>query len=187
MMVDIETTGLDIDNTAILQIAAVKFNYMTGEIDDNFFNASMTIPPGRYWDEGTRTWWGKQKPHILQEITRNGRHPQVVMREYYDWLLKDYPDTNDGLRFWGKPTHFDFSFIDSYLKQYGLTNPCSFRFARDMNSFMAGLSGDPTHPDMEKRVEFDGDAHNALYDTIYQIKVLFEMKKRFTACENIYQ
>ncbi len=186
VMVDVETTGTtSFDHTAILQIAAVKFNYETEEIDTNFFNASMTIPSTRFWDVGTREWWSKQKPGVLAGIMANGRHPQVVMREFYEWLLADYPQTDDGLRWWSKPSHFDYSFIASYFNQYGLTNPCHYRTVRDMNSFMAGLSGSPNHPTMEKQIDFDGDEHNALYDSIHQLKVLFAQKHRWTACENI--
>jgi len=186
VMVDIETTGsTSFDHTAVLQIAAVKFNYDTEEIDSNFFNASMSIPPGRYWDEGTRTWWGKQKPGVLKTIMSTARDPAVVMKEFYNWLLQDYPDTKEGLRWWSKPTHFDYSFIASYFHQYGLTNPCHFRFARDLNSFSAGLSGSAAHPDIEKLVDFDGDEHNALYDSIFQLKALFAQKARFTSCENV--
>lgn len=186
VMVDIETTGTtSFDHTAIIQLAAVKFNYDTGEIDTNFFNQSLLIPEGRFWDEGTKNWWSKQKPHILANILATGRPAGEVMREFYDWLLADYPATDDGLRFWGKPTHFDFSFVASYFHQYGLTNPCHYRSARDLNSFMAGLGGTANTANMEKQVDFDGDEHNALHDTIYQIKMLFARKAMFTSCETV--
>lgn len=185
-MVDIETTGTtSFDHTAVIQIAAVKFNYDTEEVSEKFFNSSLTIPPGRFWDAGTREWWGKQKPGVLQGIMATGRHPQVVIREFYDWLLADYPDTKQGLRWWSKPSHFDYSFIASYFNQYGLTNPCHYRAVRDMNSFMAGSTGSPSHPDAEKLIEFSGDEHNALHDTIFQLQVLFAHKAKWTACETV--
>jgi hypothetical protein len=184
VMVDVETTGTtSFDHTAIIQIAAVKFNFQTEEIDTNFFNASLTIPPGRFWDKGTKEWWAKQKPHILQNILATGRNPAVVTREFYDWLLVDYPST--GLHFWGKPTHFDYSFVASYFNQYGLSNPCHFRDARDLNSFMAGMAGTNETQNLEKDVPFDGDEHNALHDSIFQIKMLFEQKSRFTSCATV--
>lgn len=185
VMVDIETTSSSsFDNGAIIQIAGVKFNYDTEDVDTRFFDAALSIPPGRYWDESTRQWWSKQKPEILKGIQARARDPRVVMREFYDWLLQDYPqETKEGLRFWGKPTHFDFSFIASYFNQYGLTNPCSFRHARDLNSFMAGLSGTPNTQNLEDVVEFVGDKHNAIFDSLHQIKMLFHQKNRFTASE----
>lgn len=185
VMVDIETTGTQFDRTAIIQIAAVKFNYDTEEVSSNFFNASLSIPSTRFWDEGTRQWWGKQKKGVLDSIMAHARNPREVIGEFYSWLLQDYPATDDGLRWWSKPSHFDYSFVSSYFNEYGLSNPCHYRTVRDMNSFMAGLTGDPTHPQMEKLVEFEGDEHNALYDSLHQLKVLFAQKNRWTACENI--
>jgi hypothetical protein len=185
-MVDVESTGTtSFDHTAIIQIAAVKFNYHTEEVSSSMFNASLSIPPGRFWDAGTREWWGKQKAGVLQGIQATARNPETVIREFYSWLMADYPTNDDGLRWWSKPSHFDYSFIASYFNQYGLTNPCHYRAVRDMNSFMAGLSGDPLHPTMEKEIPFEGDEHNALYDSFHQLKVLFAQKAKWTACETI--
>ncbi len=185
VMVDIETTGTtSFDHTAMIQLAAVKFSYGSEDVCGDFFNASLSIPPNRFWDKGTEAWWKKQKPHILQNIIATARPPEQVMREFHAWLLKDYPsNTDDGLRFWSKPTHFDFSFIASYFNQYGLQNPCHYRSARDLNSFMAGMAGAGDTLNMEKQVAFHGDEHNALDDTLFQIKMLFAAKNRFTSME----
>jgi len=183
-MVDIETTGTkSYDHNAIIQIAAVKFNYDTEMVSDNIFNMCLAIPAKRYWEEGTREWWNKHRPHILQDIRARAMPADQVMRAYHKWLLEDYPMNDEGLRFWGKPTHFDFSFIASYLDDYGLLNPCHYRFARDQNSFMAGLSGSPNHISLEDEIEFKGDAHNAIYDTFHQIKVLFAAKNKYLSLE----
>jgi len=185
-MVDIETTGTSsFDHNAVLQIAGVKFNFETEDVSHDIFNASLAIPPGRFWDKDTEAWWKKQKPHILQNIIIASRPAQEVMKEYHTWLLRDYPMTDDGLRFWGKPTHFDYSFLASYLNQFGLQNPCHYRSARDLNSFMAGMSGSAETLNMERTVEFEGDQHNAIHDSLFQIKMLFAAKRRFTSMEVI--
>jgi len=186
-MVDIETTGNDnFERHAIIQIAAVKFNYDTGEISDDFFDRCLRIHPGREWDPGTREWWRKQG-NVLQTIEARMEDPALVIHDFYHWLLKDWPkgrsDRNEGLQFWSKPTHFDFTFLASYLRMFGYVNPVGFRYARDMNSFMAGLSGNPAHPQMAEEIPFDGPAHNALFDCIHQIKTLLAMKGRFTRAE----
>lgn len=186
VMVDLETTGANFDHNAVIQIAAVKFNYDTEDVSPDFFNACLSIPPKRYWDEGTRQWWSRNPAHILKGIQAAARPPEEVIREFYHWLLKDYPNGQEGLRFWGKPTHFDYSFIASYFEQYGLTNPCHFRDARDLNSFVAGLSGSPQKIPFEKEIEFEGDEHNALHDTLFQLKALFTVKKRFQSVEVIH-
>jgi inhibitor of KinA sporulation pathway (predicted exonuclease) len=186
-MVDVETTGTtSFDHTAMIQLAAVKFNFETEDVSMDFFNQSLAIPPNRFWDKGTEAWWKRQKPHILQNIQASAQPPEQVMRAFHVWLLKDYPHTDDGLRFWGKPTHFDFSFVASYFNQYELSNPCHYRSARDLNSFMSGLSGSPDTLGMENQVEFHGDEHNALDDTLHQIKMLFAAKQRYQSVEIIH-
>jgi hypothetical protein len=183
-MVDIETTGNDnFERYGIIQIAAVKFNYETGAVSDDFFDRCLRLHPGREWDRGTREWWTKQG-NVLQTIEARAEDPYTVVHDFYHWLLKDWPkgrsDRNEGLQFWSKPTHFDFSFLASYFRMFGFQIPCGFRFARDVNSFMAGLTGRPEHPKIPVEPEMDGPAHNALFDTIYQIKLLLAMKDQTT-------
>lgn len=183
VMVDIETSGTSVDHAGIIQIAAVKFDYATSAVSEDVFNYCLRLPPNRFWDEGTREWWGRQKAHILAEIKAQGQDPHAVTKAFYDWLLKDYPQTPGGLRFWSKPLSFDFALVASYFKQYGYDNPCHFRYARDLNSYIAGLNGSPEHIDIEKQIEFEGDAHNAIADVVHQIKVLFAAKSRFIKAE----
>ena len=69
VMVDLETTGTSPDETAMIQLAAVKFNLAEGTVDStDMFNRCLSIPPKRFWDEGTRQWWGQQKREILLDI-----------------------------------------------------------------------------------------------------------------------
>lgn len=169
VMVDIETTGLNPEHSAILQLAGVKFDLETKQIDaGNMFCQSMLIPPGRFWDEGTRTWWGKQNPEVYQTIRNNMRDPAVVMREFADWCMQG----NAGdLHFWAKPITFDYVFVDSYFKQFEVGNPFHYRNVIDLQSFLRG---------MKRRTQFvattavlEGDAHNALHDSIHQIDIVF--------------
>lgn len=177
VMVDIETTGTDFSRNAIIQIAAVKFNYTTGEVSEDFFDRCLHIHPGREWDFECRTWWSKQ-PQVLAQIQSRAEDPHTVVKAFYDWLLKDWPSTQqEGLQFWSKPSHFDHVFISNYFKMFGYDMPCHFRYARDLNSFMAGLRGTPTHPEFPNdEPVLQGEAHNALHDTIHQIRLLLAMK-----------
>lgn len=177
-MVDIETTGTNAERNAIIQIAAVKFNYETGEVSNDFFNRCLHVHPGREWDMETRGWWMKQG-QVLETIQARAEDPYTVMRAFYEWLLADWPaERPEGVQFWGKPTHFDYVFITSYLKMFGMENPCHFRYARDLNSFMAGLRGETAHPAYEDDPVMDGPAHDALFDTLHQIKLLMHAKSK---------
>lgn len=183
VMCDIETTGTNPERNAILQISAVKFNYETGEIDTNFFDRCLHVHPGREWDFDTRVWWTKQGG-VLEGIQARAEDPYTVMRSFYEWLLLDWPSTRkEGRQFWAKPVTFDYPFLVSYLKMFGMDMPCHFRYARDLNSFMAGLTGTTDHPGLEEEVEFVGDTHNALHDTLFQIKILLHAKSRVVKAE----
>lgn len=168
IMVDIETGGLDPCHSPILQIAAVKFNYDTGDVG-GMFDRGLLPAPGRCWDESTREWWAGM-PDTYESIAARAESPANVIRDFHAFADHDF------YRFWAKPTLFDFPFIDSYFKQFGYENPFHFRYARDLNSFIAALKGGADHVPM-KAVEFVGTVHDGLDDCINQISVLFEAKE----------
>lgn len=174
IMVDIETTGTSPDHGAIIQLAAVKFNLLERTVDaTDLFDRCLEIPAKRWWDEGTREFWMKQPRHIIQGIYSRMEDPLSVMTEFGEWVGYSNPEPP---RFWGKPTHFDYSFIASYFNQFGVLNPFHYRYARDMNSFISGLYA---NPDVQKiEVEFQGDVHNAIFDVLHQIQTLFEAMDR---------
>jgi hypothetical protein len=172
VMVDIETTGTDPSHAAIIQIAAVRFDLETKQIDtESMFDRCLWIAPMRSWDESTRDFWSKQKPEILAGIYDRMEDPGTVMRAFHAWVLEK-PQLAP-LRFWSKPSHFDFVFIASYFKQYDLMNPFDFRQANDLNSWLRGRG----HTDVKafwNEVPECGDKHNALNDCIYQISGAFK-------------
>jgi len=169
VMVDIETTGLQPDRHAILQIAAVRFNAETREVDPQFFDKCLTMPAYRSWDEGTRRWWSQQSPTVYNSIISRAEPYADIMAQFQQWY-----NENPNIRFWAKPTHFDFMFLASYFSDCDLASPMNYRTAKDMNSFIQGLYGHEEVPqDVEAGVSIDGAAHNALNDCFWQLKVLF--------------
>lgn len=166
-MIDIETTGTSPDRTAMIQVAGVRFNLYERTVDHHFFNRSLLMPPHRFWDEGTRQWWNQQKRGVLQGIMDAAEDPRQVLQDFTDWGAMGGGDAT----FWSKPTTFDFMFIQSYVKDYELAMPWSFRRANDMNSFLRALYFPNPIPPTD--IEFGGDAHNALFDVLHQIKELF--------------
>lgn len=169
VMIDVETTGISPDHTAIIQITAIKFDPFAGKIDDyeNWFNRCLSIPTTRWWDESTRRWW-LTKPETFGSISARMEDPRQVMDDFY-WAMGG---SNNNLHFWAKPLSFDYPFIQSYLREFGPAQCFDFRKGRDLRSFFAGLSY-PDKPFDEKSVEFDGVAHDALWDTLHQIKTVF--------------
>lgn len=179
IMVDIETTGTMPDRHNIIQIAAVKFNIHTGAVSADYFDRCLGLVPHRFWDEGTKEWWGKQKRSTIDNIYSRMEDPAIVMKDFFEFARPFR-----GLTFWGKPTHFDFSFIASYFKDFNMENPFHYRHANDCNTFFRALHFPESPPDLERTLSFDGDAHNALWDTFHQVKVVLEHVKQAEAKRN---
>jgi DNA polymerase III alpha subunit (gram-positive type) len=173
VMVDIETTGTDPSINAMIQLAAIRFNWHTGEIDtENMFNLCLEIPGNRYWAEDTRGFWRSQ-PDVLESIMIRAQPAAWVMQKFNEWcgVLP--------LRMWAKPISFEWPFIQSYAKQFHQELPFHFRDAIDLQSFIRGTRQNPGAKAFDKEVPFDGPAHDAIFDVIHQIAVVFEAKKRF--------
>lgn len=169
VMVDLETTGTSPDETAIIQIAAVRFNLETGEVDPRVFDQCLMIPPTRYWDEDTRRWWSKM-PNVFESIWRRMRPPRDVVYEFAQWVREG---CNDDPVFWSKPLSFDYPFMQSYFREFEVGNPFFFRNAENLNTFIRARHFPAKPPAFEKLIPFDGDEHDALMDVFHQIKVLF--------------
>ena len=172
IQIDIETTGLRPDRCAIIQIGAVKFNYENETVDGGFFNRSLTIPPHRHWDESTRQWWSK-KANVYKDIMSRAEDPRIVMQDFVDWVGYGH---SEPLKFWAKPISFDSSFIESYPHDYDLQSPFSHRHATDLMSFIKGARGSMDVDSVYREVPMDGQIHNAIFDSLYQIKLLFHVK-----------
>ena len=163
VMVDIETTGTQPEHAAIIQLTAVRFNLATREIDHNWFNECLLVPPTRFWDEDTRAFWAKH-PQVLAGIRAKMRDPAKVIREFYDWSAG-----HELLHFWSKPLSFDFPFVASYFREHGLPNPYPFWLGRDLRTHIFAVA-----PDFDEgEVPFEGEVHNALFDVLHQIKLLY--------------
>lgn len=165
-MVDLETTGTRPDRHAIIQIAAVKFNLTTREVDQNFFNRCLFPAKHRSWSEDTRRWW-MQRPETLRGIMNRFECPRLVMNDFIEWC-----GIGQQYRFWSKPASFDLPFIASYLNDYDLPDPFPYWEAMDLRSYLRGLAGGPERY-IDPDLPFDGTQHDALFDVLHQIKILF--------------
>ena len=91
-----------------------------------------------------------------------------VLKGFQEWA-------GPNMTFWGKPTHFDFSFLQSLYADNGLQIPFFYRSANDLNSFARGRYFPDAPPQWEKIIEFQGKAHNAMDDCLHQLKVLYKI------------
>ena len=166
-MLDIETTGTDPRHTAIIQLSAVKFDMDNRVIEQPFFDECLLIPNTRFWQEDTRDWWMSQPPHIIDGIWRRMRDPKEVLQEFATWI-------GPNAVLWAKPSHFEYPFLESYFKEFDVAMPFHYRMVNDLNSWCRarGLS------DLSQEIPVQGDAHNAIFDVLHQIEVLFALLER---------
>lgn len=169
VMVDFETTGTMPDRNGVIQIAGVRFNLEEGTVDGNVFDRCCRPFPSRSWMESTREWWLGRNRDVYNQIKNRQEDPKVVWEDYFKWLANG----GNQLRFWAKPTTFDYMFQASHFNDLGFINPCHYRDATDMNSFLKGLHGVTAVGDIpDLDIEFSGQAHNAIDDVFYQVQTL---------------
>lgn len=169
-MLDLETTGLNANENGILQIACVRFNRLTKEVDPNWFDQCLTLPTGRYWDEGTRDWWMDRNADVLRTILPRARPYRDVLAEFDAWVRQGSSIMQKAL--WCKPTTFDYPFIAAYFRQMGLPMPFHYREAVDLNSYLLGR-GHENRKAFWDTIPSDGPAHNAIEDCLFQIRAVF--------------
>lgn len=167
-MVDLETTGTQPEHANIIQIAAVRFNHHTGDVDPNVFNQCLMPLPTRFWDEDTRRFWSSHQP-VLERIYGRMRDPKTVLQEFSNWVRDGF--YGDPV-LWAKPVTFEFPFLQSYFRELEVLNPFHFRRTVDLRSFLRGLYFPNPAPELDKEIEFEGDVHDALFDTFHQVKVV---------------
>jgi hypothetical protein len=175
-MVDIETTGTVADSNSMIQLSAVKFDLATQSVQPfpEFFDRCLLQPKNRFFEEECRTkFWGK-RPQIYNQIQARAEDPATVMRDFAQWVGFNNPKP---VRFWSKPTTFDWSFVASYFRQYDVQNPFHYRWAIDMNSYIRGLAQDPTVE--SNYIPFQGEAHNAIFDVLNQINQVFDAVNKY--------
>lgn len=172
IMIDLETTGTSPDRHGILQIAAVRFDLDRRWVCPKVFEARLTLPKHRHWDEGTRSWWLKDETMAatLADILQRQEDWREVMLRFQQWVGGSKP------RFWSKPSHFDFMFLQSYFTDAEVHNPFHYRDATDLNSWIRARYWPQKPAYHENNIgEFDGSLHNALDDVFHQIKLLFKV------------
>lgn len=170
VMIDLETTGTRVDQNAVLQIAAVRFDLFTGDIDhEDMFCESLLMPPWRCWDEDTREWWARQ-PETYVNIMETAQPFQEVMQRFIQWYGRSKAIA------WSKPKRFDLKFLESMFKDIGAPVPWNYWDAKDLRTWIGARYFPQAARIRQQDIQNDG-AHDALMDVIHQIAWLFAVKE----------
>lgn len=165
IMIDIESTGLDANNNAMIQLGAVAFDIEKREIGESFCEC-LSIPVDRHWDRETHQWWYDTNKEMLAKILDNGRKHTKVLEEF-----KEYVESfGEDVLFWSNHT-IDWEFVNSYYKREHIENPFGYASFRDVSSYLeAFVPGNVKKysPLADKKLE-----HDALYDCLLQIDWIF--------------
>lgn len=175
IMCDIETTGVKPDRNHIIQICAVRFNLKTGEYDPNLFEVCLN-PNTASWrnqDPSTMTWWqDPERQPIYDSIIEKSLDSKIAIQAFAHWLGKER------LVFWGNRNGFDYMFLQSYFADCGVPFPFKFWDSKDLLSYTEGLCNGANVPFIKKNsLEFIGQKHNAIDDTLHQLKYLLHVER----------
>lgn len=161
----LESTGTNTDRNAILEIAAVRFDPVTGQFDENWFQGAVTMTYNRYWDERTRDYW-QQNPEEYQRLHSQGLPFETVWQRFLAWC-----QPIDNLQLWCRPDRFVWNFIESYCLDYRQPNPFAFYNVTDYSSFVKGLHHPNPVPQLDEIGDFDG-YRNSLVRALTNIKLI---------------
>lgn len=169
IFLDLETTGVNPNTSAVFQIGAVKFNFSTCEIGETF-KISLKMPKNRYWQEDTRKFWSSRLS-LFNEILKDEVDTETGFKQFIDWVNKDTINP----RAWSKPLSFDLPFIASYCEQYNVVNPFNHWDHRDLRSYMMAYYGEEL-PKLDMKAGLV--AHDALSDALNETLWLIDTRKK---------
>lgn len=184
IMCDIETTGVKPNRNHIIQICAVRFNLKTGEYDPNLFEVCLN-PNTASWrsqDPSTMAWWqDPERQPIYDSIIEKSLDSRLAIQAFAHWLGKEL------LVFWGNRNGFDYMFLQSYFADCGVPFPFKFWDSKDLLSYTEGLCNGANVPFIKKNsLEFVGRKHNAIDDTLHQLKYLLHVETKIKEKKDDY-
>lgn len=162
-MIDCETLGTTA-SAVILSIGAVKFDLVSGAIDDEGFYASVSIESnldyGRRVQEDTLLWWLKQDAAAQDVFHEDKTTLFEALQDLSDWLGDD-----DSI-VWSNGADFDLPMVAHAYSQVGLDIPWKFWNSRCFRTYK-NLPGAK-----DLRVPALGVKHNALSDAYQQAQTV---------------
>lgn len=170
IMLDLETLGLGF-KPAIVQIAAVEFDLLTGLVLDEFVinvEGQSSIDAGLETLESTLEFWRNQPQEVQKRVFSNSVSLASAIESFSAWLAPK----GDAF-IWGNGVRADNVWILSAYRALGLADP--FKYNRDLDYRtiyqLADMKAELKNlPKPWKDLPFEGLPHYALDDCKHQIR-----------------
>src|SRR6185436_4473667 len=163
VMLDLETLASS-EDAAIIQIAAVAFDPLTGVISAEF-NVYVRFPIGRI-DPGTVFWWMQQNAAstVAKACEAAAFDTKDALKSFSSWVSS----LGAIAGVWSLPASFDLPVLSSSYSKAGLGKPWHYRLERCARTVLAlaGYRG-KDRPDVPKPAGYL--QHDALSDCRMQV------------------
>lgn len=169
VMIDIETKGKKA-GCAILSIGAVVFNRKTGRSVDTFYanlDTDFQELVGFHVDQSTMDWW-KEQPEQAWNQTQTDKESIIQVLGN----LKKWFESHKCTKMWCQGASFDAPILEHAFATFGIEQPWKFWNVRDTRT-----AYDVTNFNRDS-IPREGTYHNALDDSLHQIKCLVAATKK---------
>ncbi|WP_367154690.1 3'-5' exonuclease [Methylomonas sp. HYX-M1] len=180
LMIDLETLSLK-PNATILTMGAVMFNPISGETGAEL-HIACCFGQGRDVDIGVVDWWAEPKQaaaktELVAFLKQNPHRLDFALEKLTRFIKRHRP-----AQIWGNSPSFDLAILTDAYRQHDMTVPWPFWIERDTRT-LVNVCRQLTGVDPKKQIEFDGTAHSALADAIYQARYVSKAFRLITGLE----
>jgi len=178
IMLDLETMG-NRSTSAIIQIGAVQFDPVTGDIGGTFernIDLISSILKGCTIDDNTMKWWANQSKEAQRALaTPTPISLAASLHAFSYWIEEKIKVKNPQV--WGNGATFDNVIISHAYHQCGMKRPWMYRDDRDVRTLVALGKAFGISASGGKR---EGTYHRGVDDCIYQIGYCSTIWKHLT-------
>lgn len=173
VMIDIETMGTR-PNAPMVAIGAVAFNLHSMTMGERYYaniDLNSSVEGGAVLDPDTVMWWLSQSDEARAKLTSGTRvHVLDFLKGFSTWLDDSCVSQRDR-KVWACGTDFDNTILAEHYRRASLPVPWRYYNSRDQRTVR------DLWPAIKETVRRKGTHHNALDDAIFQVEVLFTIRK----------
>lgn len=192
IMLDLETLSTR-NNAVILSVGATFFTFDDGIIDTFYQEVRQDdlLYKRFHVDPSTLSWWATSVPDKLRKDMFDGKANQSrpslkeVLQKFSEWVKGENGEYGSKTLVWGNGSDFDNSILGNAYNEYSIAIPWEYRNSRCyrtlLSFFEKGLVSSIRKSEIEMMASISPEvsegwvAHNSLYDSILQTKVMLSL------------